>query len=63
MNCEFGLNFSHSLYDFYPTGLYFRYKTPLPFYLLLHSILKRKKRAQVVYFGPKWFSAGSWGNN
>ena len=49
-----GLNFSHSLYDFDPTGLYFLYKTRLPFYLLLHSILKRKKLriAQVVYFGP-----------
>ena len=49
-----GLNFSHSLYDFYPIGLYFPYKTRLPFYLLLHSILKWKKLriAQVVYLGP-----------
>ena len=49
-----GLNFSHSLYDFYPIGLYFPYKTRLPFYLWLHSILKWKKLriAQVVYLGP-----------
>ena len=49
-----GLNFSHSLYDLYPIGLYFLYNTRLPFYLLLHSILKRKKLwiAQVVYLGP-----------
>ena len=38
-----GLNFSHTLYDFYPKGLCFLYKTRLPFYSLLRSILKRKK--------------------
>lgn len=49
-----GVNFSHSLYDFYPTGLYFLYKTRLPFYLLLHSIMKGKnpRIAQVVYLVP-----------
>ena len=36
------VNFSHSLYDFYRTGVYFLCKTRLSFYLLLHSIVKGK---------------------
>ena len=66
-----GVNFSHSLNDFYPTGLYYLYKTRLPFYLLLHSIPKGKKLriVQIVYLVPHvwsqfWMiSQGSWANN